>query len=460
MLSVVLLVSGCANVVMPPQDTGKTTSEKYHEIAESLPSTDAFSGTDLTVLAPESEIILGDEEAAGSVRNALRNRNSLIASIYEMEVCVDTVSEDEILETLRAAEQAGIAAGDLLCYSAETTAALWAAGLLTDLNTLPYFDIQTGCYDAAFATSLQTGNSVYLLPDPSAQSYDRAYVLFYDRALVTAAGLPFPEEAVKNGTWTFAMFQQYAEAVAASVMERSSYDLQTDIFGYSSTDNTDLLPYLLWCAQGLPLFAQQETGSVGYVYDAEQLSELTESLVGLYGSACLYPLDGTDAYQAFEEGRLGFLFAELEYIKELYANAERDYGILPLPKRDEAQEEYICPIGVSGGVFSAPALMSDAARSGLGLTAICAAGGALLQEAEKQTYITLYARDNNQTCMLEMTMDSIAFDFGWVYGTQSNAIKQLSDGMMTDVIVNGSRFTSILREYLDAFQSYADENFS
>lgn len=452
---------GCANVALPPDVSEKTTSQRLEAIASSLPQTDEFRGETMTILTPERTTIFGDEEAAGSVRGALTNRNALIASSYEMDVTVRIVAEDEILETLQEAQAAGIAAGDLLCYSAETTAALWAEGLLQDLNKLPYFSSSNACYDAEKATCLQAGSALYLLPDPSAQSYDHTYVLFYDRELVRNAGLPLPEDEVIAGNWTVETFQRYAETVAASVMERYSYDLETDVFGYSSPNNTHLLPYLLWCGMDDSLFVRTESGGIDVAYeDADTLYDLINPLRVLYNSACRYPLDGEAVFDAFSDGRLGFLFAELEELKSFYADAERKYGILPLPKRDAEQKRYRCPIALTGNVLSVPAQMSDDSRSGLGLTAVCAAGGGLLHEAVIQTYITLYSLDNDQTCMLETILNSASFDFGWVYGTQNSNLNGLSAGMLTDVMVNSVSFASALSHNLDKFREYAQENFS
>lgn len=461
LLLALLWTVGCANVALPPDVSEKTTSQRLEAIASSLPQTDEFRGETMTILTPERATIFGDEDAAGSVRGALRNRNALIASSYEMDVTVRIVAEDEILETLQEAHTAGIAAGDLLCYSAETTAALWAEGLLKDLNTLPYFSTSNACFDAETATGLQTGSTLYLLPDPSAQSYDHTYVLFYDRELVKNAGLPLPEDEVIAGNWTVETFQRYAETVAASVMDRYSYDLETDVFGYSSPNNINLLPYLLWCGMDDALFVRKESGNIDVAHeDADTLYDLINPLRVLYNSACRHPLDGEAAFEAFSDGRLGFLFAELEELKSFYADAGRPYGLLPLPKRDAAQKRYRCPTALTGNVLSVPAQMNDESRSGLGLTAVCAAGGGLLHEAVIQTYITLYSLDNDQTCMLETILGSTSFDFGWVYGTQNSNVHGLSAGMLSDVMVNNVSFASVLSHNLDKFRAYAQENFS
>lgn len=459
----VLLFAGCANVEMPsPTVSEKTTSELMNEILSALPEVESeeigeVEGQSLTVFTPEETVILGDEQQAGSVRNAIRNRNELIASAYGMEVTAVAVPKEDISETLKAAVQSGVAAGDLLCYSAETSAMLWANGLLADLSALPYFDVSLACTNADAAQTLAVGDALYLLPHPSAQSSDEMYVLFYDRTLVQNTGLARPETAVNAGNWTVELFQSYAESVAQGVMNKTSYDLATDVFGYSSPDNTVLLPYLLWCGQGKTLFTADENGSVRFAYDADTLAEAIASVELLYDSRSRYPLDGEDAYTAFAEGRLGFLVAKLEYLKELYATSGRSYGILPLPKAS-GNDGYTCPVSVSGNVFSAPILVSSTAKSGLGLTALCAAGGTLVRAAEKETYVALYAVDNDQSCMLETVLDAQTFDFGAVFGTQESRISDLAETLISNVLADGSRISSILTKRIQKFDEYAAEN--
>ena len=106
-LSLLLLVS-CTNVVMPTPEVSegssegsKTESQIFEEILSQLPSVEnseaeEITGQPLTILTPDETVFLGDESAAGSIQNALVNRNELLLSAYGMEVLVDTVPEDEI----------------------------------------------------------------------------------------------------------------------------------------------------------------------------------------------------------------------------------------------------------------------------------------------------------------------------------------------------------------------------
>lgn len=461
-----VLVTGCANVVMPSPvpdaDTSKTVSEMIDQMTQSLPATSEFRGEKLIIMTDEPTVIAGEEETAGLVNGAIADRDEIIRSIYDMEIQVKQLDSEAVLQALYASTVSGTAACDFLCYPADTMYTLYAGGLLHNLSEIPYFDAETACRDAGVATSLQTGQSMYFLPDPSARSYGETYVLFYDRALVRGTNLPLPETRVNAGTWDLAALQAYAEKVAAVVMNKTSMDLQNDIFGYSSRDNTTFLPYLLWRAQGYELFQNPETGAMKFAYTSvvDTLQAQHQPLKAFFASNSRYPLDGSDAYDAFLEGRLGFLVAELDYIKELYANATREYGILPLPKANGSKGGYVCPTDTTGRVIAIPKTVRSRARCGVGLNVLCVAGGALLHEAEKQTYINLYSADNDQTCMLEVILDASTFDFAMLFAPHAESVYWLSTRMMTDVTVGNGQFDSFVTQYAEKFGEYAAENLS
>ena len=185
-----------------------------------------------------------------------------------------------------------------------------------------------------------------------------------------------------------------------------------------------------------------------------------QPLRAFFDSNSRYPLDGKDAYDAFRDGRLGFLVAELDYIKELYADATREYGVLPLPKANGSKGGYVCPTEVSARVLSVPKTVRNRSRCGVGLTVICAAGGEILHEAEKQTYINLYSADNDQTCMLEVIIDASTFDFAMLFAPHVESVYWLSTRMMTDVTHGDSQFDSFITQYAEKFGEYASENLS
>ena len=463
----VLLLSSCANTVMPtptPSEVSKSVQEKIEDLVDDLPENVEYVGKTLTVLTSDTSGFQYDETAAGTVKNAVRDRGEALKLAYDMELTAVSCKEEGVISKLQEAEKAGVPVADILCFPAETTVALQLQGLLADMTKLPNFDISDSQTAVTGAKELSFGNALYLLPETCALPYDEAYVLYYNRDLVRATGLPLPEESVRAGDWTFTKCQTYIEAVAAGVMSKSSYDYANDLFGLGCTDNKGLLPDLFRQSADLRMFTS-ENGRLKFATDYTTLNDEASALKTLYNSPAHYPIDGNDPREAFQNGRLGFYIEKLPYLYTLFAGCSFDYGILPLPKRSTVEEyetggsEYYTPLSPKACVFSVPKLQNDAGLSGLALTALCTTGGEAFSDTELTTLITLCARDNDQSCMLEVIVNSIAFDFGTIYGAQVSQIKALSSGLFTEVFANGAAFRNEISEKMSSFEKFIGQNF-
>jgi hypothetical protein len=99
--------------------------------------------------------------------------------------------------------------------------------------------------------------------------------------------------------------------------------------------------------------------------------------------------------------------------------------------------------------------MNNPAKSGLGLSALCTAGGFLIRRAEKETYISLYSADNDQSCMLEIILDSQYFDFATVFGGIDPSVSGLTTELLAYVMVDdSSRLSSLIRHGKEDLAAY------
>ena len=80
-----------------------------------------------------------------------------------------------------------------------------------------------------------------------------------------------------------------------------------------------------------------------------------------------------------------------------------------------------------------------------------------MRDAEKETYLTLYAMDNDHACMLETVLDSGIFDFGTVFGQCDDSVEQLSTKLVAHALVDHSRVSSLLKTYLDDWEDFVED---
>ena len=97
-------------------------------------------------------------------------------------------------------------------------------------------------------------------------------------------------------------------------------------------------------------------------------------------------------------------------------NMEDDYGMIPIPKYDEAQQEYYSWMGIAAPSVMIPKSNENPERTGLVLDALSAVSSTVLMDGFYEvTVLRKASRDDESTEMLELMRKSRTFDLASVY---------------------------------------------
>ena len=138
-------------------------------------------------------------------------------------------------------------------------------------------------------------------------------------------------------------------------------------------------------------------------------------------------------------------------LSEGLRNFEDDYGLLPIPKFDENQKEYLSMSGGEHSVLAIPKTCKDTEFVGACIEALSA-------EAYKQVLPTFYEialktrylRDNESKAVLDLILDGRVIDFGFIYG----GFQGFSDAL-GDVVQRGtSNFESYYQSRYPAARTH------
>jgi len=460
--SIILSLTACANVSLPAEQQGTDKkTEEANKIKDLIPKTIKFAGQKMLIYTDQEEKLLYDSTELGSVKTSIQTRNDYLESNYQitLEVCV--VSKEEISDTLRESLESGLTSAHALCYSAETTSALFTLGYLADIASLTDFNAEA-CGIENFATDPQTaGNHLYMLSTPALPYYNDLYCVFYRKDSVSKAGLNYPEQAVLRGEWTVETFRQYAEAIAYTVMHKSSYDAKLDTFGYSSRDKSTL-PVLLAKAAGVGVIGKDKDGYPAIDENLSSSESICTELQVLLKSKSRAPYYGSEAVDAFFDGRIGLYIDKISFIDVLYENkmdseSGFDYGILPLPCGSKGN--YVTPTGSDVPVLSVPVNTPIEELSGIGVSVLVGAGRITVRQAAIDSFIALFSSDNEQSCMIDMIIGNSASDFGTLYESALQPVFNCASGLYADRFSKGSSLDSLLKSRKAEFDQCIDSNF-
>jgi hypothetical protein len=159
-----------------------------------------------------------------------------------------------------------------------------------------------------------------------------------------------------------------------------------------------------------------EDGWLSYTMNTERMIGALEKMQALFfdGSNCAMMVSSGDLQKIFEEDR-ALIFAHDLRTSAKLREMDSDFGIVPYPKYDDAQEKYY---STSTDIFSLmlfPATVSDPEFVGLVTEAMCAVSSSTVIPAYYDIALKdKYNRDAQSARMLDIIRDSLIFDVGYL----------------------------------------------
>ena len=437
-LLALLPVTGCGDTAAETEDTAAETvaAETAAETEETkltpdLPEMD-FEGYEFRMLTKglynvhwRSIDAVAEELTGEPINDAVFNRNTYIAETYNVSFAEITHTDMNPTPLAQKTIQAGEDAFDVILHGNEMRP-LITGGMLIDLNTIPYMDLEKPWYDQNANESLSIAGKLHVTAgDMTIMDNNATWCFQFNKALAEDLNLGNLYEMVKEGKWTI--------DVLMSAVEVASQDLNGDgvhdEFDQWGIEGEAFNTMALMMGAGVKAFEKDENDMPVLAIGTEHYINTFQKAVAITGSPdyCLYAETYRSKYsgdslrsdcmdKCFAEGRALFNFAGMNRVT-LFREMEADFGILPIPKWDEAQEDYYNVVSLScAALIGVPKTAGDLERTGVILEALNAESMYTLTPAYYDiTLKTKSARDEESSDMLDIIFNNRVYDLGNMY---------------------------------------------
>ncbi len=241
-----------------------------------------------------------------------------------------------------------------------------------DLDAQGYIKLSESYWNPTALEDLTIGGKTYLaVNDITMSKLSWSSCLFYNPSIVTDLGLEDPQDLVEANNWTIDKFISLVESVSIE-KDGDGQFTKEDQYGMITDGSGDGL--LRGCgvtgttkdADGNYELAIGETKVIDLItkirntFDNKKYVFTTEDIKANADFGGLDEWQYTRSY--FATGHSLFLSGTPEITREL-KDMENGYGVVPLPKCDTNQAEYVSGIDSCGGVFALPnSIRTDADR--------------------------------------------------------------------------------------------------
>jgi len=395
-------------------------------------------------------------EQNGEVLNdAVYSRNMFLEDTYGFKLKVGYSAKTQADE-LGTMILAGDDTYDAAFPMGRTASSIAQTGGLVDLHTLKYLDLDSDVWNRLFTEKLTlNGKLYYATGDIAINAWESLYVIMFNKGLTEQFKLESPYDLVSSGKWTLDKFGEMCAAVAADVNGDQKMDMN-DRWGLATQESTGGLPFYYGTGE---LLADNNDGGVPIIsVGSERSFDAFEAVKKLLADKSSLFLGATaDALKLFEDGQALF-YNEVMYQTMLLRASDVEFGVLPMPKMDEAQTDYY---SYENGWCLSPAVIpvtaKDPERSGFVLQAMAEASREFVRPAYYDlVLVSKNLRDDESAAMLDVIFGSFVLDptdlYSWS-GMTSSINTAFTDGDLASLVASEkSKFQEAIDKTVAAFK--------
>lgn len=316
---------------------------------------------------------------------------------------------------------------ELICGSNWYTTPLVFSGSLTDLSNAPYLDITKDYWAGRYIEGMSYKGHYYFVTGSSELTIVSCIASFFANTnLWNDLYGTSVHDIVRNGTRTLDTLNSYINEVYQELNGNSSVDFE-DQLGF--VIGSDYMVERLAYSSGIEVAPFDEDGVpyLAFIQDTTPIVTFWEKWIKIKNSTYCPTIrwDGvnvtntiTEGQKIFKNGKLLFCTGMLSDTTSHLRDMDDDYAILPLPKLDENQENYISVINDNIPIYGVPkTVTTEAFNASMALLEASAAEGGrtiiptYLETALKNKYI----RDIESVDTINMLIQNPMCDFGAQY---------------------------------------------
>ncbi len=383
-----------------------------------------------------------DEETGANVSDAIFRRNMATeekcgVKLNYIEQAGAWGSHTAFTNTIHNSVLAGDGAYDMIAgYQAVLTLNIVNEDLL-NLYDVPHMVLDAPWWTQEGVETLTYNGKCFMAGGDIAVSLlEGIFCMFFNKQLAQDYGTPDLYEVVQNGEWTHDKQAEVTKGIYQDLNGDGKKGIE-DLFGLCTGGNP--IRNTVVCYD-TPTISTE--GKV--VWMTERTVNVVEKLVTYFNENDAFLCRTVaDVDNIFRESR-ALLVSTTLGTSAVMREMEDDFGIIPMPKYDMAQEKYRTSTINEVSMMCVPVTAADTDMSGYVLEAMCRESTNTVADAFYNVALQgKYARDEQSLEMIGLIRDSLTFDFGWIAS------------LATDV--SGAQYQVMVEENNPAFATWYAE---
>ena len=429
--------------VTSPGATSSAETELETELVDWLPDDLHYGGDKITVISRYREGWTSGEIAVKEllsepVNDAVYERNKAVEERLGVEIVSieeNNNNPDVVVNKVATAVKSGTHEYDVMAAACYTSVNQSINGTFVDLRQTEWLDFDKPWWSAGFNEVIEYNGAQYAVTGDMVLSlYRFAFVTVFNKNIFTDANQKHLYDYVQEGTWTL---DKQIELVPLFHQDNGNaqQDKEGDVYGLVSNDYISVDPY--WSSCMVDIIKKNSDGDYEIVFDTDKLHGVCEKTLRLFyecGDATYnFKHEGLDDEQAYIRDMFAQSYAAMATVRILELEAgsirsmEDEFGVVPMPKYDEAQNGYRTLLHDQFTVMCVPTTIQTNRLDEVSavLEAMASTSYKTVRPAYYETTLrTKIAQDPQSAEMFDVIVDNVYIDAGIIY---TNALVSFHD---------------------------------
>lgn len=396
---------------------------------DDLPEDLDFGGEIVHIFGWERDVpeFTVEEESGDIVNDAIFQRNRTVEERLNVELTYtlapgNSTYKGDWVKTVKQTTMAGDGANDIVGGYSMAGASLAYNRLLIDLKEQPYLDFAKPWWPSSLIDEATCDGKLYFCSgDISNYMIYYLNAVFFNKSLAQAYDVEDLYTLVREGKWTLDKLAQL------------SADAYHDLNGDGKKDPADQFGFTLSsvCADSLFFSSGLRTTEIGDdglpaispMFGSEKTQSLVAWLNDLFKTNSAYLSLDNDYMLPFLEERAMFFLVDVAFAGDKLRYTDIEYGILPLPKYDEAQDAYYTIPSFTYTLYGIPVDAKTPDRSAAVLECLASEAYRTVSPALFETALKVkYAGDDATSEMYDIIRGGVVFDIGRIFNDSMNSL--------------------------------------
>ena len=422
---------------------------------DDLPRDLNYTGADVNFVSRahdwyKNEVTVESDNTDDIVNEAVYNREKDVEKRLGINI-INTMLDDggktgeeayaRVTEQVKMDVTTGTGLYDIAINNMYHTMGVASEGFLYNLYDVPNIDLTKSYYSQNYNFKGTINGKLYTTTGDASLTFIKfAFVTFFNKEIANANKIPDLYQTVLDGNWTIGYQKELIAGLYDDIGTETDVKDEGDAYGLVMNPVTAIDPY--WSSFDLSIISMDVEGKLFLDCDTAKASTVYNLIYDLvYINPDVYCAphqsdDGEFATQAKMFANNQALFTTLRMASCEDANMrnmEAEYGIIPMPKWETGQDQYysychdlFSVYGISAGVTADRLEMVGAAFE------------CFFSESDQCRYnqfeVALkvkYQSDTSAGQMLDLVVDNVKIDTGWIYSKSVNKIDLIMRELIT-----------------------------